>query len=69
LATELAAEAVQQAIIEVLQIRKRDSLTFYRYYHVFRKGELEELIGQIDSLRVIDSYYDHANWCVVAEKL
>lgn len=41
-----------------------------RYYHVFREGELAELIGShVEELRVTHAYFDHANWCVVAEKV
>ncbi|XP_030056237.1 probable tRNA methyltransferase 9B isoform X2 [Microcaecilia unicolor] len=41
-----------------------------RYYHVFRKGELVELIEQhIPELHVVQAYFDHANWCVIAEKV
>uniref|UniRef100_A0A8B9S626 Methyltransferase type 11 domain-containing protein n=1 Tax=Apteryx owenii TaxID=8824 RepID=A0A8B9S626_APTOW len=40
-----------------------------RYYHVFKEGELIELIERhIPELHIIDSYFDHANWCVIAEK-
>ncbi|KAG7479564.1 putative tRNA methyltransferase 9B [Solea senegalensis] len=41
-----------------------------RYYHVFREGELAELIeNHVDELHVTHTYFDHANWCVVAEKV
>ncbi|KAF7645348.1 hypothetical protein LDENG_00206220 [Lucifuga dentata] len=41
-----------------------------RYYHVFREGELAELIEKhVDELHVKHAYFDHANWCVVAEKI
>ncbi|MEQ2162610.1 hypothetical protein GOODEAATRI_021534 [Goodea atripinnis] len=41
-----------------------------RYYHVFREGELAELIEHhVEELHVIHSYFDHANWCVVAQKV
>ncbi|XP_061538724.1 probable tRNA methyltransferase 9B [Phycodurus eques] len=41
-----------------------------RYYHVFREGELAELIGNhVEELLVRHAYFDHANWCVVAEKV
>ncbi|KAH9509983.1 hypothetical protein Btru_044784 [Bulinus truncatus] len=41
-----------------------------RYYHVFRQGELEALIkDHVPSLLIVDSYYDHANWCVIAQKM
>ncbi|KAI1893593.1 hypothetical protein AGOR_G00125320 [Albula goreensis] len=41
-----------------------------RYYHVFREGELLELIrNHVEELHVLQSCLDHANWCVVAEKV
>ncbi|XP_029027993.1 probable tRNA methyltransferase 9B [Betta splendens] len=41
-----------------------------RYYHVFREGELAELIqNHVDELHVTHAYFDHANWCVVAERV
>lgn len=41
-----------------------------RYYHVFREGELAELIeSHVEELHVTHAYFDHANWCVVAEKV
>jgi hypothetical protein len=46
------------------------AITFHRYYHVFREGELDQLIEKyVENLHIISSYYDHANWCVVAEKV
>lgn len=41
-----------------------------RYYHVFREGELAQLIqDHIQELHVTHTYLDHANWCVVAKKV
>ena len=46
------------------------SLTHHRYYHVFREGEINHIIEKyVENLHIISSYYDHANWCVVAEKV
>ena len=43
---------------------------YQRYYHVFKKKELVQLIQNHEpSLRIVQSCYDHANWCVVAEKI
>lgn len=40
-----------------------------RYYHVFREGELTQLIQEhVEELHVLHTCLDHANWCVVAEK-
>ncbi|XP_023223980.1 uncharacterized protein LOC111625160 [Centruroides sculpturatus] len=45
-------------------------MTYHRYYHVFREGELDHLIEtHVENLHIISSYYDHSNWCVVAEKV
>ncbi|XP_063607827.1 alkylated DNA repair protein alkB homolog 8-like [Penaeus indicus] len=41
---------------------------FHRYYHVFKQGELEALCGKIEGLKVVKSYYDEGNWCVIFEK-
>ena len=41
-----------------------------RYYHVFREGELEKLISShIKDLQIVQCFYDHANWCLVAVKV
>lgn len=46
------------------------AITYHRYYHVFREGELDQLIERyVENLHIISSYYDHASWCVVAEKV
>ncbi|KYM97920.1 PREDICTED: uncharacterized protein LOC108778044 [Cyphomyrmex costatus] len=46
------------------------SITYHRYYHVFREGELDQLINKyVENLHIISSYYDHSCWCVVAEKV
>ncbi|KAL4508572.1 hypothetical protein ABPG72_003876 [Tetrahymena utriculariae] len=46
----------------------KQSVVYKRYYHVFKKGELEELISRIPNCKINDSYYDHANWVVKIEK-
>ncbi|KAK0415712.1 hypothetical protein QR680_012078 [Steinernema hermaphroditum] len=67
LATELSEKIVNEAVTEALSTLQE--VTFYRYYHVFRKGELEQLISAVPNLRIISSNYDNANWCVVTEKI
>ena len=47
------------------------STELYRYFHLFRSGDLEELILEnVPNLRIIRSYYsEHAtSWCIVCEK-
>ncbi|XP_039282527.1 alkylated DNA repair protein alkB homolog 8-like [Nilaparvata lugens] len=42
--------------------------TFFRYYHVFKEGELEELCSFVPEIKVEKVYYDQGNWCVVFVK-
>ena len=42
--------------------------TFQRYYHVFREGELSRLFSGLEGVEVLDEFYDHENWCVLAKK-
>lgn len=42
---------------------------YRRYYHVYRKGELEEDLKQIPNISVIRTYFDHQNWCAVISKV
>jgi hypothetical protein len=43
-----------------------------RFYHVFRCGELERLIEEaskgVVGSRIVQSYYDHGNWCAIVQK-
>ena len=43
-----------------------------RFYHVFKRGELERLIDEasrtIVGSRIVKSYYDHGNWCAIVQK-
>lgn len=43
--------------------------TYQRYYHVFREGELVDLVHRVSALRVQEEFYDHENWCVLATKV
>ena len=42
---------------------------FHRFYHVFQRGELERLCGQVDGCQVMESYYDQGNWAVILQKV
>lgn len=43
--------------------------TYLRYYHVFKRGELDSMIAEIPAVAIIDSYYDNGNWCLLFRKL
>ena len=42
--------------------------TFQRYYHVFCRDELTNLFSRVEGVHVLEEFYDHENWCVLAEK-
>ena len=42
--------------------------TFQCYYHVFCRGELTQLFSQVEGVRVLEEFYDHENWCVLAKR-
>ena len=49
--------------------KERTGNTFHRFYHVFKKGELESLCSKVQDCKVIHSYYDQGNWAVVLQKV
>ena len=54
----------------IMDEKKIDCTVYQRYYHVFIKGELEDLINKTgDNVKIIKSYFDHANWCCIVEKM
>lgn len=46
----------------------KNAKVYNRYYHVFKEGELEQLVKEVDGLKILQSYYDRDNWCVICEK-
>ncbi|XP_041055789.1 alkylated DNA repair protein alkB homolog 8 [Carcharodon carcharias] len=46
----------------------KELAVFHRYYHVFSDGELENICRSISNIRIVQSYYDQGNWCVIIEK-
>lgn len=47
----------------------KGTVMFKRFYHLFDAGELEGLVGGIGGARLVDSFYDKSNWCVIFEKV
>lgn len=47
---------------------KEQDVQRLRYYHLFRKGELRQLVEQTTQLRVIQDYFDNGNWAVLLSK-
>jgi alkylated DNA repair protein alkB family protein 8 len=39
-----------------------------RYYHVFVKNELEHILSHIPQVKIMKSYNDDGNWCIIFMK-
>ena len=48
---------------------KKDLITYERYCHVYRKGELEDLCSCIPNCQIIESGWDKSNWFVQIKKI
>lgn len=64
----------QQDLLVPWQLKSKQkkveaSNTFHRFYHVFKKGELETLCESVNTCKVVKSYHDQGNWAVILEKL
>ena len=42
---------------------------FLRFYHVFENNELEGLFEEIKNAKIVQSFYEQGNWCVIFEKV
>lgn len=68
-------DAVQKVIEEgenrpeVYENEEKQAVVYKRYYHLFVFKELETLLGEINGLKIVESFYDRDNWCCVFEKV
>ncbi len=42
---------------------EKHSVVYKRYYHVYKKGELDNLLLEHKNIEILSSYYDKENWC------
>lgn len=47
---------------------KQSSNVYLRFYHVFEQNELEKLFESIPGTKIVESFYEQGNWCVIFEK-
>jgi hypothetical protein len=53
----------------VILDENKKTVVYKRYYHVFRKGELEDLLlKNFKNVEVLESFFDHASWGVILKK-
>jgi hypothetical protein len=68
--SEASKDAEESKFIETgVENEQKQAKVFHRYYHMFKEGELEALIAEISCLKVVDRFYDHANWVAICEKV
>ena len=66
LAQELTQKIMEEAYAEAMSTLR--AVSYYRYYHVFRKGELFDLFQAMPDLVVEEYSYDSGNWYLTARK-
>lgn len=54
--------------VEAAQSDVAPSKVLDRYYHLFVKGELDELALQVGGLKIVESVWDVDNWYLLMEK-
>lgn len=55
--------------IEAVRVDEaKGAVVLQRYYHLFEQFELDGLVHQVPGLKVVDSFYDRSNWCVIVQK-
>lgn len=64
-----AAAAEDQQPGAEAEAARPEGTVFNRYYHMFKEGELEKLVAGVSQLQLVESYYDHENWVVIAKKI
>lgn len=48
----------------LVPFHSRTSGIYYRFYHVYKEKELEEEVLDAEG-KIVKSYYDNGNWCVI----
>lgn len=48
---------------------KLNGETYHRFYHVFREGEIQDILSKIPNVEIDRVFYDDGNWCVTFTKL
>lgn len=61
-------EFQQQDVLVPWKTKDEQRTTFLRYYHVFEEQELESLVTKLPEVKLVKSYYDQGNHCVIFEK-
>lgn len=64
----LKSSTSDSSITSQTEENKTQEQVFHRFYHVFKRGELEQLCCRIPNVSVKDLYLDRGNWCIILQK-
>lgn len=54
---------------EMVPFQKKNGKKFYRYYHLYKIGELENEIAEIKNVKIEKSYNENDNYILIISKL
>jgi alkylated DNA repair protein alkB family protein 8 len=63
-----AAQQQQPALAHAQVQQGKGVVVFQRYYHLFKRGELEALVARVPGCSLVSSVFDKSNWCVVLRR-
>lgn len=65
----IVAQETSSSVVDPAEGPTESAMPVYnRYYHLFRKGELEDLVTQTNKASIVQAGYDRDNWWCVLEK-
>lgn len=67
--TSNVMEGQSEAKDDVLINPESGATIYKRYYHLFKEGELEDLISSLEGVEIVKSYLERENWCVIIKKI
>ena len=54
---------------EMVSWHAKTGKIYYRYYHLFKKNELEDMITHIKNLKIKTSFYERGNYGIICHKI
>uniref|UniRef100_A0AC34R7L3 Methyltransferase type 11 domain-containing protein n=2 Tax=Panagrolaimus sp. JU765 TaxID=591449 RepID=A0AC34R7L3_9BILA len=66
LAQEMSLKILEEAYAEAMSTLR--AVSYYRFYHVFRKGEFQQLFAAIPEMTILETAFESGNWYLTAEK-
>lgn len=47
----------------------QQTMNEFRYYYVFKKNELYNMVSEFDNIKILESYWEAGNWIIICEKI